>query len=158
MKKIKAAGHAGDRLQQHLGWKLDAEVQRELLGRIRNCKWTPIDIHGSKLRVRMVDFRGHTIDVVFNCVTNKIITIIPKDPPVPMVVVVVEPPPPPPEPTKCEIEGHTMTEGVCEGCQQTEAALYPKHERQANRPKAKPTCKVCHGKPLVGWGCGGCEG
>lgn len=78
--RVSNAVHAGDRLQERFGFKLDEAAYKELQGLLKNCKWTPIEWQGQgpngKLRV-LLHFRGKDMHVVFNVSTWKIITVIP---------------------------------------------------------------------------------
>jgi hypothetical protein len=127
--------HAADRLSQRFGIKLDTAAHKELIGLIRNCKWTPVRWEGDKLRVRM-EFRGQKIDVVFNRSTLKLITIIPAPKPVEPKVELIQPielvsvPDP---------ENMTVVEPM-------------------RKTKGGEKCKTCKGKMPVGWWCSECEG
>jgi hypothetical protein len=131
MRRAEGVGHAGDRLSERFGIKMDGPAHQELQGLIKNCKWKPVSWQASKLKVEL-EFRGKKMQVVFETVTKKIITIIPSVDKVEMVAL----------PPVKELMATT-----------------PEELNRPNTRKTKdPNCKVCHGEVPVGFECRKCEG
>lgn len=142
MKRVNGIGHAADRLQERFGYKMDARASQEMLGLIRNCRWTPVKWEGNKLRVRM-EFRGRVMDVVFNRLNMKIITVIPKD-------------------TLPKEEhqgfGNPATPQGTGNTGPVENPIPLKEEPVTRTTKGGAKCNICRGQMPVGWFCPGCEG
>lgn len=70
--------HALERLKERYDISLDAQGREELRAAVRKCRWLPLEIQGSRLRV-LIKFRGKIIDLVFSAADIALVTARPFD-------------------------------------------------------------------------------